>query len=1829
MIVLCILGMGYAQAQQIYSVRTSDFSSIQLTLTAPVPTVATTSYMDVDYNVLQMQGFAETHTVGEPSLPQFGHMLEIPLCDGVRVKAENARYDTLDGTVLGLTTKIMPVQRPRTKSDNSPLTLAMNNVTYATDALYGEELVTVSPVGVARNQNLAVLHFAPVQYNPVTNQIVVCRSVDVTVTYVNADQEATQEMQVLHYSPAFAAAATMNTLPRKEAVNQNAPIRMLVVAGSTFSGNADLTSYINWKKRKGYLIDVVYTNDANVGTTTTTIAAYIKSQYTNATTENPAPTFVILVGDAASSVSSNATPTGALVPAFSTQISGGIMQGNTNEHPTDLYYYTWTDGDYVPDCYYGRFSARTATDLANIIEKTLTYEQYSFGDPSFINTAVMTAGYDSYWGARNGDPTHNYCIANYVNGSTPYPFDNVYFYINNASNSVTTSMNAANVTVTSHNNGSSTTAATIRNRYSAGSGWINYTAHGDTNMWYQPEFTSTQVGSMTNNDKYGVMIGNCCLTNTFTRPSCFGETLLRKAKAGAVAYIGGSDYTYWDADVWWAVGYRANISATMATTYNSSYVGAYDLMCHTHGEAQNTWHTTLGAMVCAGNNAVTVGCNTESGATDYRQYYWEIYHIMGDPSITPWLSAPDDMTLTVASTITAGTTSLEVTAVPYAYVAMTTGSDEYSLVAAAFANASGVATLELPSDLAVGTYEVVASAQQYKTAFAPVSVIVPAGPYVLANEITEDSPLYVGQGTTYTLELENVGTQAANNITISFTSNNPLVTVVEGTASVSSMNASATQTLNGVFSVQADASCTDQMPVQLTATVSWTGCEQPAVARLNTVVNAPKPVVTYTWNPTRIAPGGSAVCNVTMTNEGHMAMDNVTMTFTEDFPLVEVTGGPNTFNLAVGGTVNYSYTATVDAQMPDNVTIPFNLNVANESYNYSEELRLLVSATSNGDNFDDGDVNGWTGGTYPWVATNAQYHSASYSMRSANSLRNSRTSEMSYTYSSDIADSVRFYYKVSSEANYDFFYFYIDGEEQTLPSGNSGEVDWTYAAYAVAAGSHTYKFAYVKDYSTTSGSDCAWVDDVVFPTTATALQTARSEQVCQNGSYTLNGAAVNTSTVGTQYLIENLTSGTGNLVELNVVGTIESAPIPMEACGSYTWNGTDYTTSGNYTYNGTSVAGCDSVATLNLTILPIYTITYMANGGNGTMAAQEVCSGETVNLTANSFTNANATFAGWATSANGSVEYADGAEVTVTGNMTLYAIWNISCTDQTATVTVTECGSYTWYGTEYTTSGTYTHTVENAVEGGCDSIYTLNLTINPIPEVNISGNIAITIGNSTTLTASGATSYEWNTGAHTASITVSPSSSTTYTVTGTTAGCEGTASVTVNVSAAGTTYGTITATACDSYEWYGDIYTASGNYTHTLTGANAQGADSVITLVLTINNSVNTTETETACDSYEWYGTTYTTSNTYTHNGTTAAGCPQTETLVLTINHSTSVTETETACDGYTWSVTGERYTATGTYNYTGVNAAGCSDTRTLNLTINQSTSSSETLTECDSYTWNANHQTYTESGVYTYTTTNAVGCPNVATLNLTLLQSTTAEENYQGCDRYSWHGETYTTSGDYTYTTTAANGCSNIITLHLTLGYSTTSVDVEEACDSYTWDNGITYTASTEVPTMTSTNAEGCPETITLHLTINRSATTSLVGEVAVGEIYNANGFYAGPYSETGSEVLTQNLYTVNGCDSTVTLTLYITQGQGIDDVETFNMSLYPNPASSMVTVAVENAAQAELAIYDIYGRKLDVVKVEGEETVIDLGQYAKGVYFVRLYRQGELMGTSKFVKQ
>ncbi len=493
--------------------------------------------------------------------------------------------------------------------------------------------------------------------------------------------------------------------------------------------------------------------------------------------------------------------------------------------------------------------------------------------------------------------------------------------------------------------------------------------------------------------------------------------------------------------------------------------------------------------------------------------------------------------------------------------------------------------------------------------------------------------------------------------------------------------------------------------------------------------------------------------------------------------------------------------------------------------------------------------------------------------------------------------------------------------------------------------------------------------------------------------------------------------------------------------------------------------------------------------------------------------------------------------------------------------TVTACDSYTWptNSTNYTMGGTYTHTLTNAM--GCDSVVTLNLTINN--------------SNTGSETVTACDSYTW------------AANSTTYTMGGTymhtltnAMGCDSV--VTLNLTINNSNSGSETVTACDSYTWptNSTTYTMGGTYTHTLT--NAMGCDSVVTLNLTINNSNTGSETVTACDSYTWAAnsTTYTMGGTYMHTLTNAMGCDSVVTLNLTINNSNSGSETVMACDSYTWAANSTTYTMGGTYTTTLTNAMGCDSVVTLNLTINNSTTGTESVTVCDSYTWPANSTTYTMSGTYTATLTNAMGCDSVVTLNLAIYNSTSGSQTVAACDSFTWaaNATTYTMSGTYTATLTNAMGCDSVATLNLTIN----------TLDLTTNTVGFTITAN---------------ETGAAYQWLDCNNNYAIIAG-ATNQAYTAtaNGDYA-------VEITKNNCTDTSACANI----------NGVGIVENGiggNVRIYPNPSSGQFTMNFETVPQGlQIRIVSITGNEImTMANVTNNTLNIDLSGYADGIYFVHL---------------
>ena len=343
------------------------------------------------------------------------------------------------------------------------------------------------------------------------------------------------------------------------------------------------------------------------------------------------------------------------------------------------------------------------------------------------------------------------------------------------------------------------------------------------------------------------------------------------------------------------------------------------------------------------------------------------------------------------------------------------------------------------------------------------------------------------------------------------------------------------------------------------------------------------------------------------------------------------------------------------------------------------------------------------------------------------------------------------------------------------------------------------------------------------------------------------------------------------------------------------------------------------------------------------------------------------------------------------------------CAGSDITLTASGATSYKWSNDAITSSITVTgentsmtYTVTGTDDNGCQATDEEIITVNALPEVSIASDGKVCIGSDITLTASGATSYEWSNEATTESIKVTgENTSMTYSVTGTDGnGCKATDSETITVNALPTVsiasdgkvcIGsdiTLTASGATSYKWSNDAITSS----ITVTGEN--------------------------------------TSMTYTVTGTDDNGCQATDEEVITVNPlPTVIADDKSVCvdgqvalvanvTGGSWtlisgngSVTGSTYTAGNaagtasvTYTYTDNNGCINSDNATVNTyaypvigitgtsPICRGTSSTLNASGADSYSWTPGSLSGASVSVSPYVTTTytVAGTSNGCTTNKT-----------------------------------------------------------------------------------------------------------------------------------------------------------------------------------------------------------------------------------------------------
>ncbi len=620
------------------------------------------------FTQLDIPGFHHSKGIGAPSLPVMNKLVEVPFGAELSIKVIDSEVKEYTFAELGINHPVAPRQ-PSHPKDGTIVPFAYEEGAYMHKAYQQEELAQVEDLGIMRHIRLALVKIAPVAYNPVAQTLKVYSNVTVELSLKNTDMALTAQMKKDYSSLIFAGmeskVLTADSLKFKDA-NKEA-LGLLIVSDRMFE--KELKPFIAWKIKKGLKVKTIYTDEFSKDKDLKeSLKTKIHELYNKPAAGFPAPAFVLFVGDH------------DLIPAF---------KGTTGSHITDLNYVAVTGGDNIPEILTGRFSARTVAELAPQIKKTLVYEQYKMADPSYLKDVLMVAGWDYSHSVKWGYPQLKYGIKNYFNKKWGY--DTVDLFLSAGS----------------HQNESA-----ILKVAKKGVSLINYTAHGSSTSWADPSFSISNINSLGNKEKYPLVIGNCCLTNKFEVGTCFGEAWLRAVDQGAIGYIGGTNSTYWDEDLWWGNGnfpIASNNPEGNPPLKEDTGEGAYDAVFTGEGV-----YPSGSGMILAGNLAV------EESNSPRKKYYWEVYELMGDPSLLIyWGGTPKVNTVKHETELKEGTTTLSVNAADGSYVGI---SSNGTLHGAGYVD-GGKATFSLNDLPKNGKLDIVVTKANFQPYIATVNIV--------------------------------------------------------------------------------------------------------------------------------------------------------------------------------------------------------------------------------------------------------------------------------------------------------------------------------------------------------------------------------------------------------------------------------------------------------------------------------------------------------------------------------------------------------------------------------------------------------------------------------------------------------------------------------------------------------------------------------------------------------------------------------------------------------------------------------------------------------------------------------------------------------------------------------------------------------------------------------------------------------------------------------------------------------------------------------------------------------------------------------------------------
>jgi hypothetical protein len=572
----------------------------------------------VPFKEVGISGAGFVSESGRPLLPSFGRFVQIPPGCDFDVSVKRGRPVKFEDVL------ITPAQEEAV--DGAEVEFEFDVEAYSEDELYPEEIVEVSGPQEMDDYNVLLIHVRPLQYNPAKKLLRGYSNITVVITL--SRKEEVDEEETVRYpfpDPATNLEGFGNLIlnPRRrifERVTGITPPRVvfpaiqprgpefLIIYDENLKKPAETLD--EWKNRRGLITETV--SIKKVGNTVAKIKDYIRKRRRILFSRLR---YVLLFGDI-----------------------GNIVTEETGGNTTDHYYYTSKDPTSSSECLLpwvsgGRIPVGTVEEGMAVVNQIIRYERRPPCDPE--NYRRMTfAAYFQDDAPQDGRANRAYMktMEGIRSDMITQGFDVERVYVSNNPNPVLykDGMSVPQEVKDAIVDGDTATDMLI-SEISEGQLVVGHRDHGNRNGWAHPPLQMNHIEAILSQYPSTFYSINCLTGKFDANPvDCFAEALL-ELDGGAPSLIAATELSgTWRNDSMMKALFDAMWSGVISTfpATTASYAVKYNRL----GDILNYAKAYL--LVAHGSNA---------GVKDH----FEIYHVIGDPTLQLWVDEPLSIRLRV------------------------------------------------------------------------------------------------------------------------------------------------------------------------------------------------------------------------------------------------------------------------------------------------------------------------------------------------------------------------------------------------------------------------------------------------------------------------------------------------------------------------------------------------------------------------------------------------------------------------------------------------------------------------------------------------------------------------------------------------------------------------------------------------------------------------------------------------------------------------------------------------------------------------------------------------------------------------------------------------------------------------------------------------------------------------------------------------------------------------------------------------------------------------------------------------------------------------------